>query len=186
MCQPGRRPRSRSHRRGDRGREGLRPPFHHRLQDGHRLRFAQQAGHGQHPRRASGRRRSRRDPRAAWLDRRAVRSSVRNPRHLAHGRTARLQGAPGLAGSAWQGRSRAEHRRRVRPPGGGRYLQQSALAGAIDAFKSEAAAEQPALATRTASQRVLDAIVPGRDRDHRRIGGSHRLQQHQVGRHAPL
>ncbi|MGI9415243.1 MAG: transketolase [Hyphomicrobiales bacterium] len=36
----------------------------------------------------------------------------------------------------------------------------SSLAGAIDALKQEAAADKPALATRSASQRVLDAINP--------------------------
>ena len=76
---------------------------------------------------------------------------------MAHGGPARLQGAAGLARS--QGRARSGSRAAEFDRRSSGDLP-SSLAGAIDTLKSEVATEQPALATRSASQRVLEAINP--------------------------
>ncbi len=96
-----RRARRRQGQQGDREGDRRRAAEPDPLQDDHRLRRAQQAGHGGDPRRGAGRGGSRRGAQVEldW-DLPRVRGSRRRPHRLAHGGQARLARSCAVAGPA--------------------------------------------------------------------------------------
>ena len=109
-----RRPRRRRRPPRDR-RSARRPaPVADRLPHDHRLRRAQQAGHGGHPRRRARRRRGRRRARGARLGLSAVRNPAELARRLARGREAAAAGRmPNGASASPPARERDEFDRRM-------------------------------------------------------------------------
>ena len=150
------------------------------LQDDHRLRCAQQAGHRSDARRGAGRRRSRRSPQAARLAVRAVRrfptkfaaagmraSAARSAKRQWRATFQRVQARnfPELA---------AEYERRMRGelPSQWRDVVESYVA-------QSRAGDGGSLATRQSSQQALNAYGPALARAARRLGRPHGLEQHE-------
>ena len=148
-----RRPRSRRHRLCHRGRAALGPPDADRLQDRHRLRRTDQAGQGLHPRRAAGRRRDQGRAREARLGACAVRAAGKCAGRLARGGCARRSAAQGVGEARGQARQPGSATRSTRP-------QPRRSPPPSPQIKSEFAASPPKIATRVASQKVLEKLVP--------------------------
>ena len=151
------RPRPRGRRRRHRRRPEHRPAQPDRLSHHHRQGRAHQAGHRRHPRRAAGRRGNRRSARGRRLDPAALRTAGRGAGRLACRRHTRGRGAQGLG--------RPPGGRRARDPRGApASAVRCPAAGWDEALKAHIAKlieDKPKVATRVASQKALEALVPG-------------------------
>ena len=106
---------------------------------------------------------------------RSVRGAGRGARGVARRRCARQRGAQGLGAARSEARCRASgHASAIR----WMPRRAKALAEAVAEIKAEFAASPPKIATRVASQKVLEKLVPGAAVPDRRLGGPHRLQRH--------
>ena len=170
-----RRPRPRRHPCRDRGGADLRQALADRLPDDHRLWRPQARRHGQGPWRAAGRGRNRGNPRGAQLALCALRDSRGHPRRLACGRRARREGASRLERQARRAPFRKA--RRIRTPSQGRH--------ALGAGRRRGRREEGSrrLGRRGRHPQGVGSGAEGSgprgSRTHHRLGGPHRLQQHQ-------
>ena len=154
----GRRPRPRrGHPRHPQGAQRHRQALADRLQDGDRLRRADQGRHRRDARLAARQGRGRRRPHQARLEPRR-RSTFPSRSSRPGARSARAASRRDASGpSGWprcRPRSATEFARRQRGD------IPAAVGEAIAAFKAKVAAEKPAWATRKSSQEVLEVINP--------------------------
>ena len=138
-------------------RAALRQADADRLQDHHRLRRADQAGQGLHPRRAAGRRGDQGRARQARLGACALRGAGRRAGGLARRGRARQRAAQGLGAARGQARCREARDGSAIPSMRG---ARGARARRSPTIKKEFAATPPKIATRVASQKVLEKLVP--------------------------
>ena len=152
-----------------------RPADLDRLPDHHRLRRAAQAGHRGGPWLAARGGRARGGARAAGLGASALRDPGGAPCGLAGGRPARRRGKAGLGSSASPGSTRRSGQNSIAGCGATcRRRSPPAMRTYIERLVAEAAGARDA-------QRLAECARCHQchgARDHRRVGRSHRLQQH--------
>ena len=174
-----RRPRHRRHRRRDRARaRTAERPSLIACRTIDRLRRADQGRHRRGPWRAPGRGRDRRRTQAPGLGLSAVRDARRRGRGVARRRAGAAHARDAGVARALRGR-RCRRAQRVRRAACERLTARRHAGARSTRCKAKFAAEAPKIATRQASGLVLDALGAGDARAGRRLGRSHRLQQHQ-------
>ena len=173
----GRRPRCRRrHARHPQGAQRHRQALADRLQDGDRLRRADQGRHRRDARLAARQGRDRRRPRQARLEPRAVRHSRGDLRRLAQDRRARQVGRAASGTSALAAMA-DDRSRRVRPPPEGRPARRRRRGD--PRLQGQARGRQAVLGHAQVEPGSARGHQPGAARHGRRLGRPHRLEQHQ-------